>query len=291
MTEDWNLAEVIQQAKDNERFTVLGLLGPAGSGKDEVADWLCKNKGFVKVSFADPIKRFTSRCFGIDWDRLWGPSEKRNEIFDVDDQWWRSAAEKMKDAASEITQEVLDVGVKVEGFLRMYDWLKNLKIAYPEKISARFVLQTLGTEWGRSVDEMMWARYAHKVAQKIKGDGKTSGMRYDPKIGLYPDECNAVGVVIPDHRFKNEVDLTRHLGGYALRLRRLELEKKNETVGISGHRSEAEQKTLPDEAFNLVLEFPEGLEKVHAMLEYAFKEKLWTRPNPTKLQDLQVVPS
>ena len=45
-------------------FTVIGLLGPAGSGKDLVGDWFV-DKGLTKVSFADPMKRFVQRAFGL----------------------------------------------------------------------------------------------------------------------------------------------------------------------------------------------------------------------------------
>ncbi len=271
MTEDWNVGEMV---KGSDEFPVLGLLGPAGSGKDLVADWFCEKKNFVKVPFADPIKRFASRCFGIDWDRLWGPSEKRNEVFEVDESWWRDAAEKMKNAATEITQEVLEVGVRVEGFLRMYDWLKNLRTEYPDKISARFVLQTLGTEWGRSVDELMWAKYAHKVARRIRDEK----LCYTQATGLATETemaNNYKGVIIPDHRFNNEIKVTQNYGGYVIRLRRLALEQKDETVGISGHRSEAEQKTIPDSVFDHVCNFGEGVDKVYEQLEGVFEQKLW----------------
>lgn len=266
--EDWNLQEMTEKA---EEFTILGLLGPAGSGKDLVADWLCEKKGFVKIPFADPIKRFASRCFGFDNEVLWGPSEKRDEVIEVDDPWWHSALEKMKDASREITQDVLEDGVRVEGFLRMYDWIKNLRAEYEHKISARLVLQTLGTEWGRSVDELMWAKYAHRVIKVVRDEKRC----YSQTEGLLDTELanNYKGVVIPDHRFKNEIEVTHGNGGYVLRLRRLALEAK--TVGIEGHRSEAEQKTLPDSLFDHVFNFQEGVDKVYEALEGAYQQKLW----------------
>lgn len=255
-------------------FEVLGLLGPAGSGKDLVADWLCQEKGFAKVSFADPIKRFASRTFGIDHDRLWGPSEKRNEMFTVDDSWWYEAIAKMAKSNLELINDVLEVGYRTTGYLKLLDWMTELRTANPTQISARIVLQTLGTEWGRSVDEVMWAKYAHKVAGIIRFEGA----QYSQAYGLTPRDPEkplVKGVVIPDHRFKNEVDMTHAKTGHVIRLRRLELEKKDETVGIAGHRSEAEQKTIPDDAFHLVIEFPEGIEKVYEILEQAYATKAW----------------
>jgi len=275
MSDDWDLQKCATEVpRYRDRFTVLGLLGPAGSGKDLVADWLC-NHGFVKVAFADPIKRFAMKCFTLDPDSLWGPSEKRNQMLNVNEMWWMTAIGNLPHAQDEIINKVLEQGDRVTGYLKLMEWLTGLRAAYREQISARVILQTLGTEWGRSVDPLMWAKYAHKTAFVMQGNERTSGLRYDQKFGIYADECNARGVVIPDHRFQNEVALTQAHGGYVLRLRRLALEKKEETVGIAGHRSEAEQKTIPDEAFDHVFNFPEGVEKVYEALQGALEQKLW----------------
>lgn len=252
-------------------FTVLGLLGPAGSGKDLTADWLVKEKGFVKIAFADPMKRFAMKTFGLDAERLWGPSEKRNEMFEIGDQWWFEAIGHMGEGVAEIVNEVLVPGHRVEGYLKLHDWLSQLRKDNPEQISARIILQTLGTEWGRNVDELMWARFAHNIVQDIK-----DGAHYDQQSGVYHDDDDSEfkGVVIPDHRFKNEVEFTQAKNGYVLRLRRLSIEKEP-AVGIAGHQSEAEQKTLTDDKFDHVFNFEEGVDSVYAQLEGAFEQKLW----------------
>lgn len=256
-------------------FEILGLLGPAGSGKDLVADWLCKQAGFVKVAFADPIKRFANKAFNFDGERLWGPSERRNEIIEVDDAWWFEVIGHFPEASQEfLNGGVLEEGVRTVGFLKLHDWLSTLRQAYRTQISARVVLQTLGTEWGRAVDDLMWVKYAHKVAARIRNEK----LCYDQQRGLMTEKelaNNYNGVVIPDHRFINEVKATHELGGHVIRLRRLEHEKKEETVGVAGHRSEIELRSIPDHDFHLVLEFPEGIEKVHAIINNAFNGKTW----------------
>lgn len=259
-------------------FTVLGLLGPAGSGKDLVADWFV-SKGFVKIAFADPMKRFVQKTFGIDQERLWGPSEKRNEMFDVSEGWWFEAIGHLGDGCKEIVQKVLTDGLRVEGYLKLHEWITTLRKAYRDKISARVILQTLGTEWGRAVDPLIWCRYAHTVARQLS---ESELVRYKQHIGLYVQWVNegpekqAIGVVIPDHRFRNEVDCTHENGGHVIRLRRLSMEPGSE-VGISGHQSEAEQKELPDRIFDAVYELPEGVDNVHALLEDTYPMKPWAR--------------
>lgn len=272
-TDDWDLSELHE--KSNPNFLKLGILGPAGSGKDLAADWFCNEKNFVKVAFADPIKRFARKAFFFSYEQLWGPSEERNREFVVDDAWWFEAIGHFGEASKEIVENILDAGNRVEGYLKLHDWLTQLRKDYREKISARVVLQTLGTEWGRSVDDLLWAKYAHRVIARI-----AQGHAYSQDKGIRdrrPGEVSAyAGAIIPDHRFKNEVTTTQEQGGYVLRLRRLALEKKDETVGISGHRSEAEQKTIPDNTFNLVIEFEEGVEMVYKTLEKVYVEKSWT---------------
>lgn len=49
---------------------ILVLHGPAGSGKDTAADYLVRRYGFVKESFARPLKRAITAIFGIPYPDL-----------------------------------------------------------------------------------------------------------------------------------------------------------------------------------------------------------------------------
>lgn len=60
------------------RTKLIGIHGRAGAGKDTVADWLVRERGYVRVSLADPMKRFCAEVFGFSEEQLWGPSEHRN---------------------------------------------------------------------------------------------------------------------------------------------------------------------------------------------------------------------
>lgn len=280
MQENVRTYEVHNKGYMDGDFTVLGLLGPAGSGKDLVADWFVETKNFVKIAFADPMKRFVSKAFGIDWERLWGPSEKRNEMFDIDEAWWFEVIGHLGGASEEIVTQVLEDGVKVQGYLKLHDWLIALRKAYPNKISARVILQTLGTEWGRAVDPLMWARYAFKTIHIIKED---PDIRYEQDWGLGRSHSSPyLGAIISDHRFRNELEYTKSQGGYVLRLRRLANEQVK-AVGITGHQSEAEHKELPDDLFDVVFNFPEGVSKVHELLGAAYTEKLWTKGDTQRM--------
>lgn len=51
-------------------FYIIGLSGPAGSGKDAVADALCANHGFVRMALADPLKEMASIMTGYSVDTV-----------------------------------------------------------------------------------------------------------------------------------------------------------------------------------------------------------------------------
>lgn len=144
---------------------ILGISGRAGSGKDAAASVLIERYGFVRVGFADEIKRTAQRFFGWDDDRLWGPSERRNE---PDPKWGG--------------------------------------------LTARRALQVLGTEVGRQLHPDVWVRAA--LATIARGPTHLS---YD-EDGYIVASVEAKGFVIPDVRFRNEVEAIRAAGGTVLRV-------------------------------------------------------------------------
>ncbi len=291
--------------KHGLEFATLGLLGQAGSGKDLVADYLCEKQGFVKIAFADPMKRFVKKAFGLTLEQLWGGSEERNRPITVNEEWWYNAVASLPGSAFELTNRVLYSGVKVQGYLTLLDWATWLRRNYPTEITPRVILQTLGTEWGRKVDPDMWVRYGHEVVELVK-----RGHFYTQEGGVRernPGEVSHyAGAVIPDHRFFNEVEATQKYG-FVIKLRRLLHEKKQETVGLAGHQSEAEQKGMPDESFDLVLNMHEFIKEtqenftliktvsvaeLHAALDAVYEKKAWTSRKMTgKPEVLDLRPS
>lgn len=125
---------------------IVGITGRAGSGKDTVADVLVKEQGFMRVSLADPLKRFCSEVFG-----------------------WSLAA---------------------DGPLHGPSHLRNRPDARWGGLTPRHALQTLGTEWGRTMHPDVWIAYALRVCS-------------DPDARY----------VIPDVRFDNEAAAIRNHGG------------------------------------------------------------------------------
>lgn len=251
---------------------IIGLLGHAGSGKDTVADFLVTNYGFIKMSLADEMKRFARRVFEFTDEQLWGPSSCRNAVDHRYDnlQAWNEANINLIRHGRDWVKFLFPTVVDDFGFGLLLQWFEDLSEKFgghtggaANQLSPRVVLQTLGTEFGRAIDEQVWIRATTTTAERVlSGD-----YRYTRETGCTPITCSVEpprGVVISDCRFDNEVSGVRSVGGRVVRVKRPGMEKG--TIGIAGHASEAEQDTIPDSAFDYVLASPEGLENLYAEL-------------------------
>lgn len=71
---------------------IIGLVGYIGAGKGSVADFLVKNHGFAKESFAKSVKDAVSTIFGWDRNALEGDTIHSRKWREEPDAWW---SEKM----------------------------------------------------------------------------------------------------------------------------------------------------------------------------------------------------
>lgn len=154
----------------------LMLCGPAGCGKNAVADALTREYGYAQVSLADPIKRFCAERFGVPAELMWGPSELRSTKIP-------RVVQIQQDRLSELLDsEIVD--------------------------TPRRLLQLVGTEWGRAIDPLLWCRHALLAINAIR-----EGIPYDPRAGLWkeasPQAIYQRPVVITDGRFPNEATFLR----------------------------------------------------------------------------------
>ena len=70
---------------------ILGIAGPAGAGKDTVADYLVSQHGFVKLAFAGPLKEMLAAAgFPEPADR----DDKEKQLFGFNFTW-RQAAQQL----------------------------------------------------------------------------------------------------------------------------------------------------------------------------------------------------
>jgi hypothetical protein len=158
-------------------FPIAIICGGAGDGKDTVAAYITKHCNSVAIAQADPMKRFAATVFGFSEHQLWGPSEARNapdERFASEDAW-SAAAHGVRTASSWLR----DIGVpdldaaaaslwtwfvqlaEDHGFMPLPIGRAMVRVGPSERLlTPRYMLQTLGTEWGRTFSPLIWNVHA-----------------------------------------------------------------------------------------------------------------------------------
>lgn len=241
---------------------IVLLVGQAGSGKDTVASFLVKNHGAVAIAQADPMKRLARLIFDFTEEQLWGPSETRNAPdlrFDNPRTWdkmWDDASVQLR--SRYLIEEVMratgavsadDLDEAVSGFKL---WLRktNKRTMEGAPLTPRYVLQTMGTEWGRFQNRDIWSNYSIACAKKVLGGGyyysRVSGLNSD--LSARPP----ARVVITDGRFRNEVLNVLYVGGSTVRIESVTDAAAVAAAGVQGHASEEEQKSIPGQYFGFV---------------------------------------
>ncbi len=260
---------------------VIVLAGKAGSGKDTVGNYIVSKYGGACLGQADPMKRFAKKVFRFSDEQLWGPSDMRNapdpaysniDLFDLQDSLDVLDA-RFYDFADEWVEGVLP-DLTIEGRMRSLDALESWfagvvsKVARHGGLSPRYVLQTLGTEWGRAQSQSVWSAFALRTAFTLLGGGYT----YSPSRGLVSPKASFPAffgikpakvqdlsdkgfAIITDGRFRNEMSAVIGAGGAAIRIVRPDasLSAAAEASGIPGHLSERELNEIPDDLFTKVI--------------------------------------
>jgi hypothetical protein len=60
--------------------TIIGLLGPAGSGKSSVAGHLAERYGAKRYSFAAPLKELAMRTLDLTHEQCWGTQSQKEAV-------------------------------------------------------------------------------------------------------------------------------------------------------------------------------------------------------------------
>lgn len=205
-------------------MSTIILCGKAGVGKDAVAKILSEEFDAVTIAQSAPMKEFVGKTFGFSWEQLWGPSAARNAVDPrLRTESVRSlVAERISEHGPEWVRDVLPTGDTFLAFKALCDWAGAVLDC--DQITPRHVLQTLGTEWGRTQGHPdMWSRYALDKAHAALVEGA-------------PMAC------IVDGRFRNEVLNARASGALAVRI-------SAQVPGIGGHASEREIDGMPSHWF------------------------------------------
>jgi hypothetical protein len=168
---------------------LYGLSGEAGSGKDSFADIMVFDRGFVKMSFAQKLKDICGVAFNLTYAQL-NTQEGKMTILETPRTLNKDSFSKiiMEIGKTHSTPEII---VKLDNLSRLL-LPQNLKFKRP-----RDILQFVGTEIVRTVDENYWITVLEKQIASSKQN-----------------------VIVTDCRFPNERALIKKLGGTIIRIKR-----------------------------------------------------------------------
>ena len=223
---NWNEPKIRKTWKELYTVKILVVAGRMGTGKDSVADQLL-GYGWQRVALADVLKQYCHKIFGFDEETLFGPSAARNRIVQPGEISWTDVFYR----AGRIVEE-LSVTMMAGSRVLTDDTDRNhltqnivadafcvfLNDCYAQDqkgtFSARYALQKLGTEFGRSLRPNAWLVHAESVIHDIE-----MGYRYSPLTGVdWLNGCGVdgnvkpVGYVITDCRFPNEAEFFKKMG-------------------------------------------------------------------------------
>lgn len=272
---------------------ILGICGLAGSGKDSVGNFICQDFGFVRMAFADSMKRIVRDVYDFTDQQLWGPSEFRNA---PDMRYPRAAhtwaklptrerplneEEKVKWPEAQHAVERDWYGCACCGleaqtkrvFADEHDEQWKIGDVGPCFLTPRYALQQLGTGWGRDCYGDTWVMVTLRHAKLLLGmeSGEPGGYWYDQKRGLMGNVATnhipdfQPGVILTDVRYLNEIRAIKAAGGKVVRVVR---PGAGLTGGAALHSSETEQAGLPDSEFDAVIPNDEDLDALRSRVHH-----------------------
>ena len=167
------------------RLVVIGLTGPAGAGKDTVADLLCTHARFCKLSFADTLRAEVCDAFGVTIDALTRRETKEtpSPVF---------AIERCLDNGF--------VGAMVTSY-KAAQPSHTIEDLLSAPRSPRDIMRWWGTEYRRAENEHYWTR-ALSSRMRERHDGGQARF------------------VVTDVRFENEAETIRRHGGRIWQVKR-----------------------------------------------------------------------
>lgn len=247
--------------------------GPAGSGKDTVAQMIVDKVGGQCIAQADPMKRLCWEVFGFSELQLWGASELRNaeDPRYTNDMAWGEAEARLAVAGPGWLESIALSAYFQEDLMKWFENLESQMKMEKRVLTTRVALQTLGTEFGRQVSKNVWVNNATTTAKALLEGGN----KYTRLQGLYPSfgDPGQKLVVITDGRFRNEILNVNLLNGRSIKIspptRRTSDAAAVESAGIKGHASESEQTSIPDFWYNMVYinDKSHGLDKLRYDVE------------------------
>lgn len=178
--------------------SLIGLHGKKQSGKDTTGEILSNISGYPTFAFADTLKKFCGEIFPeLNYQDLWGPEKNKEKIRVLEIDYPK---ERVLQSYHEYLSRFMPSITDPEVFFRFCrDVFVNNRIEFTEnfiriKDSPRRLLQLIGTEFARGINDNIWIEIAE---QEYKDQGS---------------------LIITDVRFKNEAEWIHKKGGSVIQI-------------------------------------------------------------------------
>jgi dephospho-CoA kinase len=169
---------------------LIALTGYKGSGKDVCADYLVANYGFVKMSFAEPLKEVLKVLFMFDDEQLYGSQIQKEE---PDLRWFGcSARTSMQFIGTEVLRDSLE---KIMPGIGSDYFVKRLGIWFEAEIAKNPNIKVVVSDL-RFLNE---DKYIKKMAGMVIRINRKSVILTD----LHQSETE-FEKIIPDYIFSND---------------------------------------------------------------------------------------
>jgi hypothetical protein len=167
---------------------LIGLAGPAGVGKDTIADYLVERYNFTKFSFSDALYEEVATAFGMDKAALYERGTKEQETPAL--QYWTCRDKTFQNL--------------------MFHLLGDEDVTYPmdKWLSPRWVLQRWGTDYRRKQDSEYWIKKSMLFVEAY-----LRNMTENPDV-------QRGGLVNCSVRFENERAFVKQFNGEVWHVRR-----------------------------------------------------------------------
>lgn len=193
---------------------ILGIVGNLGTGKDTIASILDATCDWVIAAQADELKRCAHRIFELPNHVMFGESSLRSwrdPRADTEDYW--SDCHGRVETHEQYVRNLFPEELRDLAVVNLHALIDHFA-AVRDKANCRYILQRLGTEWGRETYPNVWVHALGRTLKALR-DG---GWEYFRERGLVRRQGAPTpeGVAITDCRFDNEIDAVHGWDGKAV---------------------------------------------------------------------------
>jgi hypothetical protein len=216
-------------------MVIVGIGGKARHGKDSIANVLVDKFGYVRISVADPLKSILSQAFEIPLGYFYDGNLKDKD-FDKPFVLTSQNLVMLENLLQEVTAANTD---------SLYDHIgKELK-------SPRVMMQYVGTDMCRKIDNNIWVNNFKKFLQRMPQDA---------------------AVVCADTRYPEERSVIKELGGWLFWV-----DRPNFETDVAVH--ESEQSYGDPDSYDVIFNNDKDLSKlesnVFSYINYMFPKKVF----------------